>query len=52
MICVGLGYMFEHQVQEAYEEQGLEMANDPRFWDTYRISYLQLRGTLNISMVS
>ncbi len=32
--------MFEHQVQETYEQQGLDIARDPRFWETYRMSYL------------
>ncbi len=35
MIRVGVCYMFE--------KLGMEMANDPRFWETYRISYLQLK---------
>ena len=43
MIRIGLGYMLEPNVQEAYEQQGLEMAQDPVFWDNYRISYLQMK---------
>ena len=31
MIRIGLGYMLEPTVQEAYEQQGLEMAQDPHF---------------------
>ncbi len=34
MIRIGLGYMFEAKVQEAYAEQGLDMAHDPAFWNT------------------
>ena len=43
MIRIGLGYMFEPQVQEAYEQMGLDTAKDPVFWTTDRISYPQLK---------
>ena len=35
--------MLESKVQEAYEMMGLEIAHDPQFWETYHISYLQLK---------
>ena len=31
VIRIGLGYMLEPTVQEACEQQGLEMAQDPHF---------------------
>ena len=40
MICIGLGYVLEPTVQEDYEQQGLDMVQDPLFWDNFRISYL------------
>ncbi len=42
MIKIGLGYMFEEEVQEAYEELGLEMSKNPIFWENHMISYRQM----------
>ena len=43
MIRIGLGYLFEHQVQHDYETLGLDIAHKDEFWHTYRISYQQLK---------
>ena len=43
MIRVGLGYMFEAQLQADYDSMGLQIAHRQEFWKNYRISYQQLK---------
>lgn len=43
LIRIGLGYIFANGFQDLYAEEGLGIADQDDFWDTYRISQRQLK---------